>query len=324
MKKFDSKKGAFMKVTSCFIFVLLSFIVSNSLFAVHGRYEEAMRVRSLIEVPNDRVDPNDVAEKYILPVSRGFDQEQTELCWAYATLNVLESSFLARNEGKKIELSRRAMQYFTMEDRYFRHIRGIEKFLSERGTAMDAIRLIQLNGLVWFSDYKDITDPYGIANIENDVNQATGYSQKMQKLSVDLNKVYTDPPLSTHFGDKTLSRGELAKQITNDLIWESYAVLRDGEEGYRHHPDPDARHETVSYYMPRAKFADRIKAALKAKYAVEITIGGHCITIYGADYDSNGNPVLYYTKDSYPDYFYTADPSELHKSLIEISTVRLN
>ena len=312
-----------MRPYQVFLLILGIFIFSHPTFAAHGRYEEAMRVRGLLEIPQESIAPEDVAERYVLPVSRGFSQEGTELCWVYATLNALESIFLARNESQKNELSRRTMQYFTFEDRYLRYIKGIENYLSERGVAVDAIRLIQAGGLVAFRDYKDIVDPYGDADITRDVDHASTSDQKIQILYTDLDIVYSRPPNATHFDDTPISREGLAKQFLGNQVWESYAAASSGEEGYRRHPDPDARQEAVSWYMPRSKFAQRIKAALKANYAVEVTIGGHCIMLYGAEYDSNGTPLHYYMKDSYPDYFYTANPAKLHETLIEISTVKI-
>lgn len=47
------------------------------------------------------------------------------------------------------------------------------------------------------------------------------------------------------------------------------------------------------------------------------------VLIYGADYDSNGSPVTYYIKDSYPNYYYLADADYLHEIFWEMTTIKL-
>jgi len=44
--------------------------------------------------------------------------------------------------------------------------------------------------------------------------------------------------------------------------------------------------------------------------------------IYGAEYDNEGEPTLYYIKDSYafPNYFYQASAADLHAQIREITT----
>src|SRR5438132_960543 len=86
--------------------------------AAHGDYNEAMRVRKLISAgPGSGLN---AAETLKLPVSRGFDQGDTQLCWAYATLNALEADYRVTHPGADLELSRRTMQFLTMEDRWLR------------------------------------------------------------------------------------------------------------------------------------------------------------------------------------------------------------
>ncbi len=287
-------------------------------YAVPGTYEEAMRVRGLIGRPIGVSEK--AAEKYLLPVSRGFSQKGTELCWAYSTLSGLESNYLAKFPDRKLELSRRAMQIFTMEDRYRRYINGTEKFLSERGIALDALSLIRQNGLVAFDDYGDIVDPYGEFNFVVKIAAALTLEGKLQTLLTGLNQKYGYPPLATHLESKQVSRGELTNAVLMNQIWQSFALQNGPTGGLGKHPDPDARAEAVSWFIPREEFAAKIKESLKADHSVEVTIGGHSILLYGAEYNEQGEPIVYYMKDSYPDYFYKSFPEKLHNSLLEIST----
>jgi hypothetical protein len=92
--------------------------------------------------------------------------------------------------------------------------------------------------------------------------------------------------------------------------------------------------------MPRGEFPGRIKQALKAGFPVIVTIRGHTVMVYGADYNSNGSPVTYYIKDSYPshtpenlealggskyikDYYFLAEADNLHEILLEMTTIKL-
>jgi hypothetical protein len=75
--------------------------------------------------------------------------------------------------------------------------------------------------------------------------------------------------------------------------------------------------------MPRAEFPGLIKQAMEAGFPVIVAIEVHGLLIYGADYDSNGSPIAYYIKDSYPDYYYLADADQLHEDFWEMTTVKL-
>ncbi len=239
-----------MKITLLTLLVLVS---SRGALAVHGDYAEAMRVRRLIEVSGQGL--REGAQKIVLPVSRGFDQKGTQLCWAYSSLSVIESNYLARHPDSKLELSRRAMQFITMKDRYTRQVHGTENFISERGIAMDAMALIRDAGLVAFADYKDIADAYGSYSFATQLSAAVTLADKYAKIAKGLEAVYSDPPLKTHLGEQEVTRGQLVKEVVGDQIWQSFAPGNDGEEKFAKHPDPDGRAGAISYYMPREKFA---------------------------------------------------------------------
>ncbi len=168
-------------------------LLSINVFAAHGDYAEAMRIRALLEPNGPRT--AEVAEKLVLPVSRGFDQKATQLCWTYAALSMLETNYLVKNPGSKLELSRRAMQFTTMKDRYTRQIHGTENFISERGVTLDAMTLIREAGLVAFADFKDIADPYGNLNIGAQLHGAVTLAEKYGALAKALEAGYQSPPL---------------------------------------------------------------------------------------------------------------------------------
>lgn len=284
-------------------------------------FAEAMRVRRLIILEPGRADPAQ-GEVVMLPVSRGFDQRDTSLCWAYATLSGLETALRVRQPGSTVELSRRTMQVHTIRDRWLAKLHQTASYTGERGVAVDAMRLIAASGLVAFSDFADVDDPYGSFDIAHAVGAAAGLPAQVHALVDGLARVYGVPPLQTHHQAEPTTTQGLAATVVAGQVWESYAIAHDGVEGYRPHPDPDARSGARSWFMPRARLVERIRASLEAGSPVELTIGGHCVLIHGAAYDQAWNPLRYHIKDSYPGYFYKADPERIMRNLVEITTAR--
>ncbi len=329
-------------ITGTLAAVILSLVIINTSWAISGTYQDAMEVRRLLSVNTSDLQKisrtkskgSGETETIVLPVSRGFNQRGTSLCWSYATLNALETIYLVNNpEGLDVELSRRAMQYYTWEDRYRRSIKEVNTYLREGGVVLDALRLIQSNGIIAFDDYSDIADPYGQANILALIDNADSFTEKMIALYEGMNQVYTAPPTTTHIPSDITARdpngiyveaspNELAQLVLGEYIWQSYTPS-EIETGFHDHPDADARWETLSWHMPRAEFPGRIKQALQAGFPVLISIRNHSILLYGAEYDENGDPTVYYIKDSYPDYYYLSDADYLLEILWEITTVKL-
>ena len=348
-----SKNTIIKTILTC---IVLSFLSINTVQAVRGSYDEAMEIRHLLNATTPYLQKESIAktqsggvqESIVLPVSRGFNQKETGLCWVYSALNALETIYMVRNpEGQELELSRRAMQYYTMEDRYRRFIKNVNAHLNERGVVLDAIRLIQSNGIVSFDDYLDITDPYGRANIREMINSAGSITDKINAMYKGMDIIYKTPPILSHIpGSPTLDKpnpryaemkaGELAKLVLVGDVWQSYTPS-ETKVGFHDHPDSDSRWENKSWYMPRGEFPGRIKQALKAGFPVIVTIRGHTVMVYGADYDGKGSPVQYYIKDSYTshtldslegfkyikEYYYIAEADELHEVFWEMTTVRL-
>jgi hypothetical protein len=341
-------------ITKTILISTVTVLVSGPVaHAVDGTYEDAMEVRRLLTVDTSPslegalavAQGADVAETILLPVSRGFNQGGTALCWAYATLNALETIYLVRNpEGPDVELSRRAMQYYQMEDRYRRSIKGVNTYIREGGVALDAVRLIQANGILAFDDYYDITDPYGQGNILTMIDNAESFTEKIVAMYEGMNAVYTAPPTLTHIpisptpddpdpAHVEANPGDLARLVLANDMWQSYTPS-ETEVGFHDHPDPDARWENQSWHMPQSEFPGRIKQALEAGFPVLITVLNHVVLVYGADYDDTGSPIAYYIKDSYDGvrsvagyllvgYYFKADAETVHEILWEMTTVKL-
>lgn len=324
-----------------FTCAILCLVAVHPARGVDGDYKEAMRVRSLLHaeelplgaMPHARLQDPPVAETVLLPVSRGFNQRSTGLCWAYATLSALETIHLVRTpDGPDVELSRRAVQYYTMEDRYRRSIKQLNTDIREGGIVLDALRLIQSNGIVSFDDYADVADPYGYANIAGMIAGAPTFTDKIIALYEGLDIVYTAPPTQTHVPVLSAVEpnatyapadvGELARFVLGHDVWQSYTPSSI-KNGFHAHPDPDARWENASWHMPHSEFPGRIRRALMAGFPVVISIRNHALLVYGADYDAAGSPITYYIKDSYPPYYYVTDANYLHASFWEMTTVEL-
>jgi hypothetical protein len=82
-------------------------------------------------------------ESYTLPISRPTDQGDSDLCWVFATLSMLETNYRYRHPGSGIELSRGALQRQSIADRFRRMIHGSAAHLEDGGVAVDAIALIR-------------------------------------------------------------------------------------------------------------------------------------------------------------------------------------
>lgn len=302
--------------------LLVGIAASPGARAAGSDFVEAMRARRLILLHPAEPRPPAV-EVLVLPVSRAFDQRSTSLCWVYATLSGLETALRVVQPASTVELSRRALQHATIEERWVRRIHQAGTYTGERGVAVDAMRFIRERGLVAFADFADVDDVYGHFDIEQAVAGAAGIPQQLRAMRRGVDIIYGVLPSITHLGDQTVSPAALAAAVVSGQRWESYAVSPDGSEGYRPHPDPDARPGAVSWHMPVAKLVARIRRALRSGYPVELTIGGHCVLINGAGYDQAGQPVWYRIKDSYPGYFYKADPARVMRHLVEVSTAKL-
>lgn len=305
----------------CSFFLILT--ISSLCYGACGSYQEAMNLKEASYLEVDKEIKNNTVKEIKLPVSRGFNQKRTALCWVYSALNMIETNYLYAHQGAQIELSRRFLQYYTMEDRFLRHIIGESTLISERGVSVDAISLIRLNGIVVFDDFLDVSDPYGDYYIKRNVDAQIYFEDKINTLYFGLKKKYGLPPRETTFNSEDFSAIELANLLIGNYVFESYGISKDGFEGYGDHPDPDARNGTKSYFIGADKVHELIKNSLENGNAVEYSTRVHSLMIYGSNYDSEANPLVYFVKDSYPDYFYTISPEYIINHALELTTVKI-
>jgi hypothetical protein len=179
-------------------------------------------------------------------------------------------------------------------------------------------------------------------------------------LSRDLLKIYTllDRRLRAQNGEKFVDheRGtivdavELVKKfgpeefaMLEDVPWISYGFSEDFE-GFYLHADSDARPETQSFYLNRTKLPEIIKKSLESKWPLGFLVNGHIAVLYGADFDNNGNAIVYHIVDSlligplsekkHPferamgipipeNHFYDLPANLLHQHAIEVTTAKL-
>ena len=57
-----------------------------------------------------KLDAGIAAERYALPITPPLDQGDSDLCWVFAALSMLETNYMVRHPGSKIALSRGALQ----------------------------------------------------------------------------------------------------------------------------------------------------------------------------------------------------------------------
>ena len=63
-----------------------------------------------------KLDAGIAAERYALPITPPIDQGNSDLCWVFATLSMLETNYMVRHPGSKIALSRAALQVDSISD----------------------------------------------------------------------------------------------------------------------------------------------------------------------------------------------------------------
>jgi hypothetical protein len=293
----------------------LGFLFLSLSFAWAGPRENALRLRRSIEASpfTNLARERREAEVIKLPVSRGFDQKDSQLCWTHSFFNALETMELVKHPARKLELSRAAFQRRTMEDRLQRRLDGTDDFMSERGTPMDALALARRFGLVAWEDYTDIV-------LGADGRYArTLRAAESTSLQEALDGVFAPWPQLTRFAGRSVTPLMLAEELLKDQQWVAFAP--GNNEGWGDHPDTDARPETRAYEMSQEKIINLIREALRDQRPVTYGGNGHSVMIYGASYDETGRPLKYFIKDCYPSYFYEAAPSKLHREMLEVTLV---
>ncbi len=259
----------------------------------------------------------------MLPTSRPFHQGQTGLCWIFATLNAIETNYLVRTQGKKLELSRSQMQYWNWEDRYTRKIKTGENYLYEGGTTVDALVLLRAKGMLALEDYSEnpkhvpVWNPFSLTG--------TSMEELIANLEATLVKTFGKLPDTAHFEGKVLTPQEMQQEVLQDETWEAYAPSLNGTLGYAKHWDPDARRGTQALYIPKDRFYKVVGQSLERGQGLAISLCGHDIAIYGAEFDESGDALLYYVKDNYANPFYSVNPKNmtLGQRFCGLSTLKL-
>jgi hypothetical protein len=266
-----------------------------------------------------------------LPVSPGYDQGSSSLCWVYAALNALESNYLYAHAGSTVAISRAAMQYVTMADRYIRKIQGTQDYIVERGTVVDAVDLLRKAGTYGLVDYHQDLTP-GLPGV---MYPGTSPEQMIKNLYESLNQVYGALPEKVHAIDSTLGMvtpQSLGQEFTGLNQWIAYgSTEKNGmsSEGWGPHWDSDARPGTKAYFVNSVKMNGIIKAALSAGHAVAVSWCGHSEEIYGADFDPQGEAIDYKVKGSYgspsnaSSFLYSVRALELVNRACGLHTIQL-
>lgn len=303
--------------------LIAAFLSMGSFSYAETQRENSLALRQLIKASKSQ--KSEGAETIKLPVSRGFDQKDTSLCWVYSFLNAQETLYRVKNPGSDLELSRAAFQYRTMEDRLLRHARRNDdtpNMIKESGTPLDAWSLGK-KGMVAFKDYRDIRPEWMVPKYQVVAIAVEGAeTQRDQEvvLTAELEKLFGVFPTQTHLGAKEVTPQELAQEVFGEQDWISYSpgTLED----FGPHADTDARPGVQSFYTSLDNIKNHVYRSLKAGHPVNYTANGHVVLIYGGVYDSRGKALRFFIKDSYSPYFYESDANKVFKNLLEVTMLK--
>ena len=265
-------------------------------------------------------EPGEAAERYALPISPPMDQGDSDLCWVFATLSMLETNYMVRRSGSGIELSRGALQFDLIADRFRRRIRGEPIAIEDGGLAVEALALIRQDGLLSRDDFHGIVDSDPIfPSIERKLAHTANASEKQAALDEALKVGLGVKPPMTHLDGETLSPAQLARAVLGDEEWTEFDLSRDGAEGWGPSKDPDARPDTRVRYVKLEVMIELIHQSLARGEAVVWGSTDHALLIYGGDYDRDGKPLSYLIKDSFAPYTYRASAEKIHRILHDVT-----
>lgn len=303
-------------------------------FAIHSSPEDAAQLRAKISYTQNLLpDANGkVDSSIVLPVSRGFDQQETCLCWSYAFFNALESLYLSKHPKAIMEISRGAMQFINLADRIDLKISGAEDHLdpkkykdcwSEGGTPLSADYILKNYGALPYGDYHDVVSPPEYSTMYYQIFTDHTTPEQKKALANSLLPMYFgyQVPETTYFNGQWRSRVEYAKEISPEGTWHTYAIAKDNRDYMGNGLDPDARRNEQTHFVPKAAFIKKINESLTNGRPVLYSNDHHVILIYGADYNKNGNILSFYIKDSYefPNYYYKADFKKALGEIMEMT-----
>jgi len=272
---------------------------------------------------NTKLDPGIAAERYALPISPPLDQGDSDLCWVFATLSMLETNYMVRHPGSRIELSRGALQFDSVADRFRRVIRGEAGRPEDGGLAVEAIALIRQNGILDQSDFHGVVDSEPIfSSIEQKLALLSSPTDKEKVLDRELKASFGVKRRTTHLDGEAESPEQLARTVLGGEEWTEFDLSRDGSEGWGPSHDPDARPETRVRYVTLDTMIDLIHQSLARGEAVVWGSVDHALLIYGGDYDQTGKPLSYLIKDSFPPYTYRAAAETIHGMLNDVTVTQ--
>ncbi len=260
-------------------------------------------------------------ESYKLPITRPLDQGDSDLCWVYAALGMLETNYLVRHPQSTIDLSRAAVQRVSIADRFHRQITGDSDHLEDGGLAVDALTLIRQHGLVAEKDFHDVIDSEPVwDNVSKAIAQADGVQDKIVALKTALADDLGVAPRETELDGRELTPKQLANVVLGDNVWTEYDVTPDGPPRIGPSEDPDARPETRVHYVKLATAIDLIHQSLaRGEAVVWGSTDNHALLIYGGDYDAEGRPLSYWVKDTFAPYTYQAPAEKIHAELTDVT-----
>jgi len=260
-------------------------------------------------------------ESYALPISPPMDQGDSDLCWAFAALSMLETNYRVRHPGSQIEFSRAALQRQSIADRFRRYISGNSSHLEDGGIAIDALALARAQGLVALPDFHGVVDSDTIfASVKRKLARIAAPKPKWTMAEAELTARLGSLPRATHIDGKTVAPEKLAAEVLGAETWEEFDVAHDGHEGLAASDDPDARPEARVRYEKLDAIIARIHQSLAHGEAVVWSNNdNHTLLIYGGDYDASGRPVSYLVKDTFAPYTYRAPAEAIHKVLTDIT-----
>lgn len=324
------------QLAASFAVIAGGFIFSNSSFAAGSTIQDAEQLRNKIIYQETQQQglQNTAYKSIILPVSRGFDQQETCLCWSYAFFNALETLYLVQHPSTTLEFSRGAMQYFNLQDRIDLKIAGEEDHLdpkkykkcwAEGGTPLSANYILKDQGALPFKEYHEVISPPKYTDMYYSIF-AEGTTPEQQKASADsLLPVYFGytPATTTYFNGYEMSRVHFAQEVMPKGTWVNYAISKDGSEYIGNSLDPDARRGEQTHFIPRAAFIKKINQSLEKSRPILYSNDHHVILIYGADYNKNNKIISFYIKDSYErlGYYYKAEFNKALTELLEMAVL---
>ncbi len=294
-------------------------IVFSFCLILFGRESESFA--SLAESSVEQGGPQ-AAERYVLPITPPLDQGDSDLCWVYTTLSMLETNYLYRHPGSRISLSRGALQRDSIADRFARLIRDERSPLEDGGLAVEALALIRQDGLVARGDFHHIVDSGPIyASIKRRLARYRSSADKLRALDRELEARLGHEPQITHLDGEVLSPGEMAEAVLGGHEWTEFDRSRDGLQSWGPSHDPDARSDTRVSYVGLGRMIDLIHRSLAHGKAVVAGSTDHALLIYGGDY-RDGKPISYLIKDSLAPYTYRASAETIHRILNDVTVAR--